>query len=191
MSTYKGTDDCTDILLDFLAGAPGVAGNPSGESRGNYNAVIGNADATDDLSAKTLTEIYALMDELLAAGRPSTAVGRYQIIRRTMEALQAKLAFDDDTLFTPQVQDTMAWHLMIGRGYPAWWRGHMTDAEFMHGLSCEWASLPDPERGGASHYDGVGQNHAGTTLANFEAALQAARAAQASASASKPASAKS
>lgn len=166
MSTYAGSDNCTDIILDLIA---------EHESNGNYNAVIGDARATADLSAMTITQIYALMDQRLAAGMPSTAIGRYQIIRRTMRALLAPLGINNDTLFTPEVQDAMAWRLLIGRGYPAWWRGSMLDVEFAHGLACEWASLPDPDNGGRSHYDDLAGNHAGTTLQHVYERLQAAR----------------
>lgn len=174
MSTLKSSDRCTDIILDFIAG--GVDGNPSGESAGNYNAVIGNAKAHDDLGQKTLTDIYRLMDERLAAGMPSTAIGRYQIIRHTLQTLVAGLGLGRNAFFTPALQDQLAVRLLVGRGYPAWWRGHMTDQEFAHGLSCEWASLPDPERGGKSHYDGVGPNHASTSLNKAYGMLARARA---------------
>lgn len=176
MSTYRETDPCTDIILDFIAG--GVPGNPSGESFGNYNAVIGNAHATDDLGQKTLDGIYTLMADLLEAGRPSTAVGRYQIIRKTLKALQTRKQLLGTALFTPKLQDSLAVALMVGRGYPLWWDGKMSDADFAHGLSCEWASLPDPRAGGRSHYDGVGSNHASTTLDHVYDALRRARAAQ-------------
>lgn len=169
MSTMNDSDLTTDIILDLIA---------EHESNGNYNAVIGNAKATGDLSRYTLNYVRtSLMQDLLDAGQPSTAVGRYQIIRRTFQAIQAALALPDNVLFTPHVQDQMAVKLLVGRGYPAWWRSHMTDAEFAHGISCEWASLPDPERGGASHYAGVGMNRAGMTLAHVYDALRRARAA--------------
>ena len=51
--------------------------------------MIGNAHARDDLSARTIDQIYALMDQLREAGRPATAVGRYQIIKQTLRTLQA------------------------------------------------------------------------------------------------------
>lgn len=169
MSTMKASDPTTDIILDLIS---------EHESNGNYNAVIGNAKATDDLSRYTLNYVRtSLMQDLLDAGQPSTAVGRYQIIRRTFQALQGALRLPDSARFTPAVQDQMAVQLLVGRGYPAWWREHMTDAEFAHGMSCEWASLPDPERAGQSHYHGVGMNRAGTTLAHVYDALHRARAA--------------
>lgn len=172
MSTFKD-DRCTDILLDELI-APT-------ESRGNYNAVIGEIDATDDLSAYTLGKIKTVLMPSLLIRHPrlnSTATGRYQIIRRTLTIIQGKLNLPDTVLFTPAIQDRMAWQLMIGRGYPAWWAVRMTDAEFLYGLSCEWASIPDPYAGGRSHFDGIGPNHAGASLQHEYAILSRARAAK-------------
>jgi muramidase (phage lysozyme) len=169
LSTYKGKDDCTDIILDMIA---------VHESNGNYNALIGNANSKADLSRYTLAEIYELMKKLLTIGEPSTAIGRYQIIKATLRTLQTKKGLPDTTKFTPELQDQLAVSLMVGRGYPAWWDGRITDAEFLHGLSCEWASLPDPNANGKSHYDGVGPNHAGTTLAWVYAALRRAKGAE-------------
>jgi muramidase (phage lysozyme) len=167
MSTFAGKDNCTDIILDLIS---------ERESGGHYNAVIGNAEATDDLSQKTLAEIYALMNQLLDEGRPSSAVGRYQIIHGTLLTLQHMLGLPMSTLFTRELQDSLAWHLLIGRGYPRWWLGAMSDVDFAHGLSEEWASLPDPDNAGKSHYDGVGPNHAGMTLEHVYDALGRARA---------------
>jgi muramidase (phage lysozyme) len=185
MSTYANTDPCTDLILDFIAG--GVPGNPSGESFGNYNAVIGNARATDDLGRKTLDDIYTLMADLLVYGRPSTAVGRYQIIRKTLKNLQTSKGLPGTALFTPKLQDSLAVSLLVGRGYPRWWDGKKTDEDFAHGLSCEWASLPDPLNDGKSHYDGDSAgNHAGTSLAAVYAMLRRARAAQKGDAKSRP-----
>lgn len=168
MSTYKDRDPATDILLDLIA---------EHESAGNYNAVIGDIRASDDLAQYSLDEIYDLMRDLLAEGQPSTAVGRYQIIRKTLQTLQASKKLSGSDLFTPELQDGMAVSLMVGRGYSRWWVGRMSDTDFAHGLSCEWASLPDPYMGGKSHYDRVGPNHAGTTLAHVYDGLRRARAA--------------
>lgn len=167
MSTLKGSDPATDFLLDFIA---------EGESGGNYNAVIGDAKASDDLGAKSLAEIYTLMADLLTKGRPSTAVGRYQIIRSTLESLASKMSISPDTKFTPELQDRLGVQLMVGRGYSRWWTGGMTDEDFAHGLSMEWASLPDPENQGKSHYDGIGPNHASKTEAQVMTALSRTRA---------------
>jgi muramidase (phage lysozyme) len=173
---YKDNDKCTDMILDFIAG--GVPGNPSGESLGNYNAVIGNARSQNDLATLTINEIYALMGQLRAAGRPSSAVGRYQIIRNTLQTLQSRLNIAGSEKFTPQLQDRLALALLVGRGYQKWWTGAITDERFAHNISLEWASLPDPDNGGKSHYDGVGPNHASTSLDVVLAMLARARAAK-------------
>lgn len=163
MSTFATSDPCTNLLLDFIAG--GVPTNPNGESTGNYNAVIGDAHASDDLSQKSLTEIYQLQSQLLSHGRPSTAVGRYQIIRLTLQTAAGKARLDPDTtMFTPELQDHLAVSLLVTRGYSLWWRDKIDDEQFLHNLSCEWASLPDPWNDGRSHYDGIGPNHAGVSL---------------------------
>lgn len=162
MSTYKDSDPCTDLILDFIAG--GVPGNKFGESAGNYNAVIGDIHASDDLSKLDLNGIYDLMKDLVNEGQPSSAVGRYQIIKKTLVELQTTAKLSNEILFTPELQDKLAVILLHRRGYPFWWANKLTDTTFAHNISCEWASLPDPQRGGKSHYDGVGPNHASTTL---------------------------
>lgn len=169
MSTYAGKDDCTDIILEFIA---------DHEAAGNYNAVIGDSRAKDDLSDLTLAGIYKLQDRLVAMGRPSSAVGRYQILRKTLRGLQDQLKLPGSTKFAPETQDMLAVELLVGRGYEKWWRGDMSDEEFAHHLSREWASLPDPYKDGRSHYDGVGSNRAGTTLENVYLTLKEARAAR-------------
>ena len=172
MSTYAGKDGCTNTILDFIAG--GVPLNPSGEADGNYNAVIGNVHATQDLAALTELRIYVLMDKL-KQHEPSTAVGRYQFIYATLVSLSKARGLAPSTLFTHELQDQLAVDLLRGRGYASWWRGAMHNAEFAYGMSCEWASLPDPENGGKSHYDHVGPNHASTPLSNVYTMLNAAR----------------
>lgn len=174
MSTWHGKDNCTDLILDFIAG--GVPDNPSGEAFGNYNAYFGRPRSKADLSKKTLKQIYEFQARMLRSDPRSTAIGRYQFLRRTAQGLQKKESLPDSTLFTPELQDRWGWILMVGRGYKSWWRGAISDEEFLSNLSAEWASLPDPFNGGKSHYDGdsVG-NHASTTQAKALAMLRRAR----------------
>ena len=175
-ASLKTTDPCTDIILDFIAG--GVPGNKRGESGGNYNAVIGEPNATDDLGKLTINQVYSLQDRLHAMGRPSTAVGRYQIIKPTLQALVHLHQIHPTSWFDPPMQDRLGMYLLIGRGYHLWWTGKMSAIGMAHGLSLEWASLPDPENGGKSHYDhDAAGNHASTKLATVYAMLKRARAA--------------
>lgn len=181
MSSFAGKDNCTDIILDFIAGGlwGDRLGNPVGESDGNYNAYFGHITGPYNFATYTLDRIYQFQAEMLVRDRRSTAIGRYQFLRRTLQALQAKRGLPGSTLFTHELQDRLAVDLLIGRGYPAWWRGSLTDAEFAHGLALEWASLPDPRNYGKSAYDGDSAgNHASTRMANVYAMLRRARAAK-------------
>ena len=155
MSTLKNSDRSADILLDFIA---------TKESNGNYNAIIGNPDATDDLSQKTIHEIYLVQSWLKRLRKPSTAVGRYQIIKPTLETIVQRNNIPLSAKFTPEKQDEMAMYLLRLRGFDKFKRGLINAEEFLHRLSMEWASLPDPQNTGKSHYDGVGENRAGHTL---------------------------
>jgi muramidase (phage lysozyme) len=173
LTSYKGTDDCTDTILDFIAG--GVPGNPSGETQGNYNAYFGHVHATEDLSKYDLDGIYEFQAAMLAKDPRSSAIGRYQFLKKTLQALQAAAQLPGSTPFTPELQDKLALALMVGRGYKRWWNGEMSDSEFATGLSCEWASLPDPAKGGRSHYAGDGLNSNSTATEHVLAMLQQAR----------------
>jgi muramidase (phage lysozyme) len=156
------TDPKIAIILDFIAG--GVPGNPSGESGGNYNAVIGQPHATHNLAGVNLAGIYQLQAAAHGRGMPSDAIGRYQFIGPTLRSLVAQAKLPLTTLFTPDLQDQLATVLLRGRGLGKWQMKVMGNEHFAHGLSCEWASLPDPFNGGRSHYDGLAGNHASCTL---------------------------
>jgi hypothetical protein len=77
--------------------------------------------------------------------------------------------------FTRDLQDELAVTLLEQRGYRQWWRGQLSDRDFAHNLSCEWASLPDPKNGGRSHYDHIAGNHASTSLGAVYDMLRRAR----------------
>lgn len=177
MTKFAGTDNATDVILSFVAGAAwgDALGNPIGESNGNYNAYFGHPESTLDLAGYSLDGIYAFQSRMLKKDPRSTAIGAYQFLRRTLQLLQAKHAFPGHLSFTTDLQDTFAVDLLIGRSYPAWWRGNLTDEEFAHNLSMEWASLPDPANGGRSHYDKIAGNHSSCTMESVFKMLKTAR----------------
>jgi lysozyme len=89
----------------------------------------------------------------------SSAAGRYQILRRTFDALAAKLGTQG---FAPDVQDAMAIELIAERGALADVRaGRFADA--VHKCRRIWASLP-----------GAGYDQHETTLARLAQAFTAA-----------------
>ena len=175
-ATFKTLDPCTNHLLDFIAG--GVPTNQYGESGGCYDATFGDMDGSvyGDLSQKTLAEIYQMQAEMVAENNVSSATGRYQALKATLQEYQDRKKLPNGALFTPVMQDDFGLTKMKDRGYDQWKSGAIDDDEFMHRLSCEWASLPDPYNDGKSHYDGDSAgNHASTTLAYFGDALRIAR----------------
>jgi hypothetical protein len=172
--TVLKDDPCAAIILDFIAG--GVEGNPVGETKGNYNAYFGHVASTEDLSLYTIAGIYGFQAGMLSRDKRSSAVGRYQFLRKTLQDLQAELNLASSEVFSQALQDRLAMRLLERRGYGAWRPGHISDEEFAHRLSMEWASLPDPDNDGRSHYDGDSAgNHASTSITAVYAMLQRAR----------------
>ena len=175
-ATYNTSDPATNHLLDFIAG--GVPGNEMGESAGCYDATFGDITGSTygDLSRKSLAEIYNMQDSMYASNNTSTATGRYQGLKGTIQEYQHRNGLPSSTMFTEALQDDFGLAKMVDRGYQSWWNGDIDDNEFMNRLSCEWASLPDPYNGGRSHYEGDSAgNSASTSLACFQAALDQAR----------------
>jgi len=173
--TFRTLDPCTNHLLDFIAG--GVPNNQYGESGGCYDATFGDIDGLTygDLSQKTLSQIYEMQDQMVAENGVSSATGRYQALKSTLKEYQDRKKLPDGALFSQVMQDDFGLTKMKDRGYTEWRAGSIGDDEFMHRLSCEWASLPDPYNDGKSHYDGDSAgNHASTTLAHFREALRIA-----------------
>lgn len=140
----------------------------SKESDGNYNVLVGGDEA--NLTGVTVRSILELQDHMKEEGYKSTAVGKYQMIKSTIESLLYKPGteelrnpndFNLDTKFDEKTQDWAADALINRRmeaakdtaealGMP------LQVAEALE-LSKEWASLPDP-RTDKSYYDGDGVN---------------------------------
>lgn len=148
-------------LLDFISGP---------ESRGNYNAVFGKANNPEDLSTFTVDGILARQQAQRQAGAKSTAVGRYQIIYKTLAGLKRQLGLNGSERFTPELQDRMALQLLRNRGYDRFRDGKLGLHEFALQLAQEWASLPDP-RTGRSYYAGDGLNRSHVSPSQVASAL--------------------
>jgi hypothetical protein len=88
-------------------------------------------------------------------------------------------------MFTPDMQERLARSLLQRRGYDQWKAGKLSDRDFMHNLSMEWAGLTDPYTG-HGHYASIGQD-TGHSLRQQFAALKAERDKANSAVASLPA----
>lgn len=144
----------TDRLLSTIA---------KGESRGNYNAYYGNV-ANDKIrfTEMPVRKVLAWQDAFVKKGSPSSAVGKYQFIKPTLQGLIKELSIHPDVKFDAALQDRLAARLLERRGLHEYMQGKMSREEFAHNLSKEWAALPkiigsQPDQ---SYYAGDGLNKA-------------------------------
>ena len=157
------------------------------ESRGDYDIVYGGipkAQRPAKLTAMTIDQVIAWQKQVVAAGAASSAAGKYQIIRKTLEASIAALRMSGARLFDKATQDQLAMHLLRGRGMQRFLDGQIDVDDMALGLAKEWASLPVPHdmkgasrqiKAGQSYYAGDGLNKAHATVAVVEKALLVAR----------------
>ncbi|MCB1557713.1 MAG: peptidoglycan-binding protein [Alphaproteobacteria bacterium] len=146
--TQKGNE-----LLDFIG---------KHESSNNYNITYGSKE--EPLTKMTVKEVYALQKKMLAEGRGSSAVGRYQFLKGTLKEAVDKLGIDESEFFDKKLQDQLARSRMEYRGYEEYKAGKISTEELIKGLANEWASLP-PDASNKSRYEGVLNNKA---LTKFE-----------------------
>lgn len=125
------------------------------EGNGNYNAISGNANSSRDLSQYSVNQIIGMQAGAKARGQLSSAVGKYQFLRKTLKGLRTDLGLTGNEKFTPKLQDRMFHALLVRRGYNEYRAGKLSKRAFALRLSQEWASLPDPSTG-RSYYAGDG-----------------------------------
>lgn len=98
----------------------------------------------------------------------SSAMGKYQIVGRTLKGLQQKLNLSDDTLFSPEIQDKMAVELLKGRGLDKYMSGKISADQFQSSLYHEWASIANPLTGVAKQHTGSSNSDMQTALAGLK-----------------------
>jgi uncharacterized membrane protein YgcG len=74
----------------------------------------------------------------------TSAVGRYQFIRSTLENLKNRLGYKDTDVFSPEVQDRLFDALMEEQGLQELSAGLITPEKFQEKLSSQFASIPKP-----------------------------------------------
>lgn len=164
-----GSDNVEKALLNpnRPAAAPRVAGpgnvssilNVIGhaESNNNYNAIYSGTNPR--LTTMTLDEVAQLQDSMVAKNGKSSAVGKYQIISKTLNGLKEKMGLTGKEVFDETLQDKMAIELLRQRGIDKFLSGEMPADKFQYAISQEWAGLPR-DSSGLSYYDGDGLNKA-------------------------------
>ena len=141
-------------LLDLIARV---------ESKGNYNAYFGNPGNTSiKFTEMSIADVLSWQEDFIAAGHPSSAVGRYQIISTTLKSLVQQLDIDTNQPFNEAMQDRMAVALLERRGATEYVNNQIDEQQFAAELAKEWAALPRVvgDRPEQSYYAGDGLNKA-------------------------------
>lgn len=145
------------------------------ESNGNYNAFFGNAANKEvEFTSMTVKDVRSWQDRFVRNGSKSSAVGKYQIIRKTMDSLIDEMGLTGEELFDEVLQDRMAETLANRRGLDKWKAGKISDEKFANNLAKEWASFPviGGSKHGRSYYAGDGLNKALISPESVLSALQ-------------------
>lgn len=132
-----------------------------GESKGNYNAYFGNAGNSEiRFTEMNISEVQRWQEEFVKSGQPSSAVGRYQIIRPTLNGLVKQMNIKPDEKFNEELQDRMAITLLERRGSLNYVNDKLSREEFAANIAKEWAALPKiiGENPDESYYEGDGLN---------------------------------
>lgn len=172
------------ITEAFAAGNEGPQGatNLKGlvrqaESGGDYNKVFGMG-SVQSLTSMTVDQVLAQQQRAREMGNPSTAVGAYQFIYKTLRGLKSELGLKGTEKFTPELQEKMADTLLNRRGLQEFQAGRISQRQFALRLSQEFAALPNPNTG-RSFYAGDGLNASRVPVRNvyqamgFQPAVQA------------------
>jgi muramidase (phage lysozyme) len=107
---------------------------------------------------------------MLRSGSPSSAVGGFQFIRPTLQALKNQLGLTGNEIFDEKLQNRLADALLQARGFGKLMTGEMGHKSFINSVAKEWAGLPTTE--GRSHYAGDGLNKSTVKLRSVLDALK-------------------
>mgnify|MGYP001626670680 FL=1 len=164
---------------------------------GNLLDVIGNAESSGyntiysgskistpkPLIQMTVAEVQEWQDLSVSAGSKSSAVGRYQFIRKTLKSLIG-VAISEDELFNQDAQDRAARELLSRRKLNDFIKGTKSEAAMAKSIAQEWASMPviNKTQGsqrivnpGESYYSGDGLNKSLISTTELVAALRNAK----------------
>ena len=138
------------------------------ESNGNYNILVGGKTESN-LTNMTIAEVLEYQRGMRQRGHESTAVGKYQIIKGTLESLIKEGYASPSDKFNASIQDRLATGLLKRRGLEKYQSGKLSKDQFADNLSKEWASLP--YNTGQSYYAGVGSNKSSGSRDQFMTAF--------------------
>lgn len=159
LTHQNATGGALGDLLDLIA---------KGESRGDYDVVWdGGAGKQVPLRGMTIGQVLEFQrSHVRRDGYASSAAGRYQFTRPTLEALVKKHKIPMDQPFNEHMQDAMAVLLMAEVGLDRFLAGSMPLEVFTARLAGQWAALPKDASGAGAH-DGVGPNKSNLRWGDF------------------------
>jgi len=135
------------------------------EGPDGYDEISGHSklQPPKPISSMRIEEVIAFQDRMVAAGSASSAVGRYQFIRKTLRDLVARHRVDRRQMFNARTQDFLARMLLNDCNY------YDPDADTTRIGNCVatiWAAFPvfTGPKAGKSHYHGIAGNRAQTTV---------------------------
>ena len=143
------------------------------ESRGQYDMLVGNKQYSP-LTSMTVAEVMDFQKNMISGQGPTgkhetTAVGKYQIIKGTLQGLIKNGDLAPGDIFNSGTQDRAAIALLKEKGMDSYVSGKMSKDEFADRVARVWASMP--LAGGKGAYDGVGSNRAIGSREDFMAAF--------------------
>lgn len=151
-------------FLDLVGGLEGPDG---------YDDVVMSASHQPDrpITEMTIAEVLDYQRSLQIEGSASSAVGRFQFIRKTLNWLVEEHDISKDKKFDRNMQDTLARIMMVKCGF--YERDAKTHA-IGNCLARAWAALPviTGEKAGISYYADVGSNEALTSREEVLATLR-------------------
>lgn len=178
MSAHKTRRHIAQPMLDLIG---------KYESRGDYEIVysgIARSLRPLRLTTMTIAQVREWQENVVKRGAKSSAAGKYQIIRKTLDAIIAQTKIPTSQKFDADTQDLMALHLLDKRGFQRYLKGEINANTMAIELAKEWASLPVPQdmkgasrqiKAGQSYYAGDGLNKAHATVAEVAGVLEACR----------------
>ena len=159
-------------MLDLI----GRAEAPQG-----YDQVWGGTrlDPPRPITSMTVGEVLDWQRASVRAGSFSSASGKFQIIRPTLQSLVDDGTVTRNDRFDGPTQDRLGLSLMRRRGLDRFQRGEINEIQFAQRLSQEWAGFPAATRDrigrpatGQSYYSDDGVNNATVDLQSVLAAIR-------------------
>jgi len=167
-----------------VAGAGGALGQLISKGEGGYGSfnrgIAGDSHGRQiNFSQMSIGDIMTLQRLPPGNSRRLFAVGKYQVIPKTMRGAVAALGIAASEMYGPPLQEKVFRNYLVAAKRPAVKRFITNQGGDLHNaqlaLALEFASVADPNTG-RSHYGGSGGNRASITVAQTAAALQAEKA---------------